>query len=230
MHHGERQLSATPAVVRWAHRIVNGIFIAGILGLIALLVRAGFDAENPNDSVAWGLGLLFVYAMMAAGLLLVILLVHSVVARTLLYLKWPFVLFTLTYLVLTSSRDLVLPRLTGSDTVRLRVPSYAPELNPDEYLNVDLKLSVAKRAPARDRDALLRTATARLRSLQRRPEQVKKFFHHLRVRHAARYQLNYGPSNNYIGASSEPEIYLRTGPLDRILQAAAVRRVLRDPP
>jgi len=100
---------------------VNGIFIAGILGLIALLVRAGFAAENPNDSVAWGFGFLFVYAMMAAGLLLVILLVHSVVARTLLYLKWPFVLFTLTYLVLTSSRDLVLPRLTGSDTVRLRV-------------------------------------------------------------------------------------------------------------
>jgi len=65
------------------------------------------------------------------------------------------------------------------------LPSYSPELNPDEYLNGDLKLSVAKRAPARDRDALLRTATTRLRSLQRRPEQVKKFFRHPRVRYAA---------------------------------------------
>lgn len=65
------------------------------------------------------------------------------------------------------------------------LPSYAPELNPDEYLNGDLKLSVAKRAPARDRDSLLGTATARLRSLQRRPEQVKKFFHHPRVRYVA---------------------------------------------
>jgi len=65
------------------------------------------------------------------------------------------------------------------------LPSYSPELNPDEYLNGDLKLSVAKRAPARDRDALLRTATSRLRSLQRRPERVKKFFHHPRVRYAA---------------------------------------------
>lgn len=65
------------------------------------------------------------------------------------------------------------------------LPSYSPELNPDEYLNGDLKLSVAERAPARDRDALLRTATSRLRSLQRQPERVKKLFHHPRVRYAA---------------------------------------------
>lgn len=65
------------------------------------------------------------------------------------------------------------------------LPSYSPELNPDEYLNGDLKMSVAKRAPARDRDALLRTATSRLRSLQRRPDRVKKFFRHPRVQYAA---------------------------------------------
>ena len=65
------------------------------------------------------------------------------------------------------------------------LPSYAPDLNPDEYLNGDLKLSVARRAPARDRAALLRSATSRLRSLQRRPDRVKKFFHHPRVRYAA---------------------------------------------
>jgi transposase len=65
------------------------------------------------------------------------------------------------------------------------LPPYAPELNPDEYLNGDLKLSVAKRAPARHRADLLRTATSRLRSLQRRPAQVQKFFQHPRVRYAA---------------------------------------------
>ena len=65
------------------------------------------------------------------------------------------------------------------------LPSYAPALNPDEYLNGDLKLSVAKRAPARDRAALRRTATSRLRSLQQQPDRVKKFFHHPRVRYAA---------------------------------------------
>ncbi len=65
------------------------------------------------------------------------------------------------------------------------LPSYSPELNPDEYLNGDLKMQVAKRAPARDRAGLERTATARLRSLQRQPAQVQKFFHHRHVRYAA---------------------------------------------
>ena len=65
------------------------------------------------------------------------------------------------------------------------LPPYAPDLNPDEYLNGDLKLSVAKRAPARHRDALLQTATSHLRSLQRRPERVKRFFLHPRVQYAA---------------------------------------------
>lgn len=65
------------------------------------------------------------------------------------------------------------------------LPSYAPDLNPDEYLNGDLKLSVAKRAPARDRASLLRTARSRLRSLQRQPDKVKTFFQHPRVRYAA---------------------------------------------
>lgn len=65
------------------------------------------------------------------------------------------------------------------------LPPYAPELNPDEYLNGDLKQQVARRAPARDRKELEQTATRRLRSLQRQPEQVKKFFQHPRVRYAA---------------------------------------------
>ncbi|MDZ7632574.1 MAG: transposase [Gemmatimonadaceae bacterium] len=64
------------------------------------------------------------------------------------------------------------------------LPPYAPELNPDEYLNGDLKLSVARRAPARTRSELLSTATARLRSLQRRPERVRKFFEHCGSRQA----------------------------------------------
>lgn len=80
------------------------------------------------------------------------------------------------------------------------LPSCSPELNPDEYLNGDLKRSVAKRsvakqsvakrsvakrAPARARDTLLRTATSRLRPLQRCPSQVKKFFQHRCIRYPA---------------------------------------------
>ena len=65
------------------------------------------------------------------------------------------------------------------------LPSHSPALNPDEYLTGDLKVSVAKRAPARDRDSLLRTATSRPRSRQQRPDQVKTFFQHPRVWYAA---------------------------------------------
>jgi transposase len=56
------------------------------------------------------------------------------------------------------------------------LPPHAPELNPDEYLNDDLKQQVARRAPARDRKELEQTATHRLRSLQRQPVQAEKSF------------------------------------------------------
>jgi transposase len=56
------------------------------------------------------------------------------------------------------------------------LPSNSPELNPDEYLYGDPKLRVAKRARARTRDELLRTAASRLRSLQRRPAQSRSSF------------------------------------------------------
>jgi transposase len=65
------------------------------------------------------------------------------------------------------------------------LPPYAPELNPDEYLNNDLKLSVSKRVPARTKAELTRTAKSRLRSLQRRPAHVRRFFNHPRVAYAA---------------------------------------------
>jgi transposase len=72
------------------------------------------------------------------------------------------------------------------------LPPYAPELNPNECLNGDLERQVARRAPARDRQELEQTASRRLRSLQRRPELVKKSLQHPLVRNAAQYQLHYG--------------------------------------
>jgi transposase len=65
------------------------------------------------------------------------------------------------------------------------LPPYAPELNPDEYLNGDLKLGVAKRVPARSRPELLQAATSHLRMLQHRPARVRRFFEHPRVQYAA---------------------------------------------
>ena len=65
------------------------------------------------------------------------------------------------------------------------LPPYAPELNPDEYLNGDLKLGVAKRAPARTKPDLAKAARSHFRMLQRRPARVRRFFEHPRVTYAA---------------------------------------------
>lgn len=65
------------------------------------------------------------------------------------------------------------------------LPPYAPELNPDEYLNGDLKLGVAAQAPARTKPELTKAAKSHLRMLQRRPHRARKFFQHPRVSYAA---------------------------------------------
>lgn len=65
------------------------------------------------------------------------------------------------------------------------LPPYAPELNPDEYLNGDLKLGVAARAPARTKPQLTKAAKSHLRTLQRRPARLRRFFEHPRVSYAA---------------------------------------------
>jgi transposase len=65
------------------------------------------------------------------------------------------------------------------------VPPYAPELNPDEYLNGDLKLGVANRAPARTKPELSTVARSHFRMFQRRPARVRRFFEHPRVSYAA---------------------------------------------
>lgn len=65
------------------------------------------------------------------------------------------------------------------------LPAYAPELNPDEYLNGDLKLGVAAKVPTRTKPALAKAARSHLRMLQRRPARVRRFFQHPRIKYAA---------------------------------------------
>lgn len=65
------------------------------------------------------------------------------------------------------------------------LPSYSPELNPDEMANADLKQAVTKLAPARTKLQLVKTAARHLRSVQRRPERIKSYFEHEPVRYAA---------------------------------------------
>ena len=65
------------------------------------------------------------------------------------------------------------------------LPPYAPELNPDEYLNNDRKLGVATRALARADPELAQAARSHLRTLQRRPDRVRRFFERPRITYAA---------------------------------------------
>src|SRR5918911_1373166 len=65
------------------------------------------------------------------------------------------------------------------------LPSYAPEHNPDEFLNNDLKQAMARRRTPRDKVALKSGLTSYMRSLQRCPAKVRAFFQAPSVRYAA---------------------------------------------
>jgi transposase len=65
------------------------------------------------------------------------------------------------------------------------LPSYSPELNPDEYLNCDLKAGVHSGKPARDKSQLKNKAHKHMKMLQRKPARVKKYFEHEKIRYAA---------------------------------------------
>ena len=65
------------------------------------------------------------------------------------------------------------------------LPSYSPELNPDEMANADLKQAVTKLAPARTKLQLVKATSSHLRSVQRQPERIRKYFEHEPIRYAA---------------------------------------------
>lgn len=65
------------------------------------------------------------------------------------------------------------------------LPSYSPELNPNELLNAEIKQVVTRQAPARTKPQLLRATSRHLRSVQRRPDRVRRFFRQAPVQYAA---------------------------------------------
>lgn len=64
------------------------------------------------------------------------------------------------------------------------LPSYSPELNPDEYLNCDLKAGVHSKSPARDQESLKRKVISHMKKLQNLPGRVKKYFQHPKIAYA----------------------------------------------
>lgn len=76
----------------------------------------------------------------------------------------------------------------AQNAARIRLfflPAYSPELNPDEYLNQDVKSNSVGRRRARDADELIANVRSYLRETQRNPTIVASYFHAESVRYAA---------------------------------------------
>ena len=65
------------------------------------------------------------------------------------------------------------------------LPSYSPELNPDEGLNADLKHAVTRKPPARSKPELKRAVISHMRRLAKLPERIRSYFGHPSFRYAA---------------------------------------------
>lgn len=65
------------------------------------------------------------------------------------------------------------------------LPAYSPELNPDEYLNGDLKAQVQGSKPARNRNELETKVRSAMMKLQKRPKRIMAYFKHPKIQYAA---------------------------------------------
>ena len=65
------------------------------------------------------------------------------------------------------------------------LPSYCPDLNPDEYLNCDLKTELAKRPERRAKGQWNKTVQETLEGLARQPERIKSYFKAEKIKYAA---------------------------------------------
>jgi len=65
------------------------------------------------------------------------------------------------------------------------LPSYSPELNPDERLNAGLKHAIATKVPMRTKAKLQSAAAQHMDQLTNTPQRVKAFFRDPRVAYAA---------------------------------------------
>jgi transposase len=65
------------------------------------------------------------------------------------------------------------------------LPAYAPDHNPDEFLNNDLKQKLRQQPQPGSKDALIKATRAVLRAIQRSPERVRGYFKPAPVNYAA---------------------------------------------
>jgi len=73
-----------------------------------------------------------------------------------------------------------------SDKIELVfLPTYTPELNPDEYLNNALKQKLNHRSKAKSQKELGKTVTSVMKTMQGNKTAIKNLFHHEKVKYAA---------------------------------------------
>lgn len=65
------------------------------------------------------------------------------------------------------------------------LPTYSPELNPDEMLNQDVKANAVGRRRPHSLPEMMQTTKDYMRHRQRRPALVRRYFHAPSVRYAA---------------------------------------------
>lgn len=65
------------------------------------------------------------------------------------------------------------------------LPSYSPQLNPEERLNADLKQEMGKRVPVRTKAKLRQAANEHMTMLESNPQRIIGYFQDRRVRYAA---------------------------------------------
>jgi transposase len=65
------------------------------------------------------------------------------------------------------------------------LPSYSPELNPDERLNADLKYAIGSKVAARTKTKLKTVTSEHMGMLEQNPDRVKAYFQDPRVLYAA---------------------------------------------
>ena len=65
------------------------------------------------------------------------------------------------------------------------LPSYAPELNPDERLNADMKHAISTKVPVRTKAKLKAAAQDHMGLIDQSPDRVRAYFQDPRVKYAA---------------------------------------------
>ena len=67
----------------------------------------------------------------------------------------------------------------------LYLPSYSPEINPDEYLNNDLKSGIGLKPTPKNHKQMKSNVKSHMIFLQKNPKRVARFFHHKSIKYAA---------------------------------------------